>query len=80
MNWRRFASCNGMNPNLFFPGRGDYYTLRAAQKVCETCPVRTDCLEYALAEPEHFGVWGGTGERERRRIRARRQRQRSAAA
>jgi WhiB family redox-sensing transcriptional regulator len=31
--------------------------------------VREDCLEYALANGEKFGIWGGLSERERRRLR-----------
>jgi WhiB family redox-sensing transcriptional regulator len=31
--------------------------------------VREDCLEYALANGEKFGIWGGMSERERRRVR-----------
>ena len=37
--------------------------------------MRDDCLEYALANGEKFGIWGGMSERERRRVR----RQRAAA-
>ena len=36
--------------------------------MCEVCPVRVDCLEYALANRLDYGVWGGTSERERQRI------------
>jgi WhiB family redox-sensing transcriptional regulator len=38
--------------------------------------VREPCLEYALANREHDGVWGGASERERRRMI--RQRRKSA--
>jgi WhiB family redox-sensing transcriptional regulator len=31
--------------------------------------VRLECLEYALAHGEKFGIWGGLSERERRRVR-----------
>ena len=31
--------------------------------------MREDCLEYALANGEKFGIWGGMSERERRRLR-----------
>jgi WhiB family redox-sensing transcriptional regulator len=34
--------------------------------------VREDCLEYALANGEKFGIWGGLSERERRRLRRQR--------
>ncbi|MEZ5311676.1 MAG: WhiB family transcriptional regulator [Microthrixaceae bacterium] len=49
-------------------------------QVCATCPVKTQCLEYALANRIDHGVWGGTSERERRRILKRRSAERRAAA
>ncbi len=48
--------------------------------MCRGCVVREDCLEYALANGEKFGIWGGLSERERRRIRRMRTLQRRAAA
>ncbi|MCL4442947.1 MAG: WhiB family transcriptional regulator [Actinobacteria bacterium] len=48
----------------------------SAKSVCEQCPVREACLEYALANRERYGIWGGASERERRRII--RQRRKSA--
>lgn len=69
------GSCRGMDPDLFFPDRGE--SLAPAQAICAECIVADECLEFALANGERFGVWGGTSERERRRIRRRR---REAAA
>ena len=43
-----------------------------AQRVCEGCAVRIECLEYALLHRIEHGVWGGASERERRRILRRR--------
>ena len=71
--WQRNANCMGVDPDLFFPERGA--STREAKEVCRGCVVREDCLEYALANGEKFGIWGGMSERERRRIR----RQRSIA-
>ena len=66
------GSCRGMDPDVFFPDRGE--SLSPAKAVCAECIVRDECLEYALDNGERFGVWGGTSERERRRLRrARRQ-------
>ena len=42
--------------------------------------MREDCLEYALANGEKFGIWGGLSERERRRLRRARAMSRRAAA
>lgn len=68
--WRAQANCLGVDPDLFFPERGA--STREAKEVCRACPVREACLEYALAEGEKFGIWGGLSERERRRIRRQR--------
>ena len=61
------GSCRGMDPDIFFPDRGE--SLTPAKTVCADCIVRDECLEYALDNRERFGVWGGTSERERRRLR-----------
>ena len=42
---------------------------REAKKVCVGCDVRAECLEYALAHDERFGIWGGLSERERRKLK-----------
>lgn len=55
-----------MDPATFFPSDG--LGVQAAQRVCAECPVKTPCLEYALANHVDHGVWGGASERERRRI------------
>ena len=66
-DWKDKANCMGVDPDLFFPERG--MSTREAKAVCRGCVVREDCLEYALANGEKFGIWGGLSERERRRIR-----------
>jgi WhiB family transcriptional regulator, redox-sensing transcriptional regulator len=77
--WQGQANCMGVDPDLFFPERGG--STREAKEVCRGCVVREDCLEYALANGEKFGIWGGMSERERRRVRrARALSQRQAAA
>jgi WhiB family redox-sensing transcriptional regulator len=68
--WQNLANCLGVDPDLFFPERGA--STREAKEVCKGCVVREDCLEYALANGEKFGIWGGMSERERRRIRRQR--------
>ena len=76
--WQAQANCMGVDPDLFFPGRGA--STREAKEVCRGCVVREDCLEYALANGEKFGIWGGLSERERRKIRRRRALERRATA
>lgn len=68
--WKAHGKCRGCDPNLFYPERGT--STREAKAVCAACTVRTECLEYSLANGERFGIWGGASERERRRIRQRR--------
>ena len=74
--WQRQANCMGVDPDLFFPERGA--STREAKEVCRGCVVREECLEYALANGEKFGIWGGLSERERRKIRRRRALERRA--
>ena len=75
--WQERANCFGVDPDLFFPERGA--STREAKGVCRGCEVRAECLEYALAHGEKFGIWGGLSERERRRVRRERAMARRAA-
>jgi len=57
----------------FYPGGAledgpNLHAHKDAVAVCQTCPVRADCLEAGMAE--RHGIWGGTTERERVRLRA----------
>lgn len=70
LSWQKDAACRGVNPELFFPTRGD--DTRVASRICSSCPVREECLEYAISHVEKFGIWGGLSERERRRLRRQR--------
>lgn len=70
LDWKQAGSCVGVNPNLFFPERGQ--STLEAKEVCRTCVIREACLEYALSAVEKHGIWGGMSERERRRIRRQR--------
>jgi WhiB family redox-sensing transcriptional regulator len=66
-DWRAEALCARSDPNLWFsPGAIEH---REAKRICNMCPVRAECLSYAMAEPIDHGVWGGMTERERRRHR-----------
>ena len=66
-SWRLDALCAETDPEAFFPEKGG--STREAKRVCTGCDVRAECLEYALANDERFGIWGGLSERERRRVR-----------
>ncbi|ONH32308.1 hypothetical protein BL253_05800 [Pseudofrankia asymbiotica] len=69
MDWQERALCAQTDPEAFFPEKGG--STREAKRICSGCEVRTECLEYALANDERFGIWGGMSERERRKQRRR---------
>ncbi|HEY7594101.1 MAG TPA: WhiB family transcriptional regulator [Actinophytocola sp.] len=78
-DWRHRAACRDEDPELFFPisdmGPGARQAAEA-KAVCARCPVREQCLRYALDNGLDHGVFGGTTELERRKLtRSRRQRQ-----
>jgi len=61
--------CAQTDPEAFFPEKGG--STREAKRVCLSCEVRAECLEYALGNDERFGIWGGLSERERRKLKKR---------
>lgn len=65
--WMERAACRGMNPELFHPHRGEDSS--PAKRVCAECPVREECLDWAVVAKEKQGVWGGVTERHRRSMR-----------
>lgn len=67
--WQERALCAQTDPEAFFPEKGG--STREAKKVCASCDVRSECLDYALANDERFGIWGGLSERERRKLKRR---------
>ncbi len=66
-DWQENALCAQTDPEAFFPEKGG--STREAKRICLGCEVRDQCLEYALANDERFGIWGGLSERERRRLK-----------
>jgi WhiB family redox-sensing transcriptional regulator len=68
--WMAQGSCRNYPPQVFFPSDG--VGVDRARKICATCNVTEQCLEYALEQRIEHGVWGGCSERERRRILKRR--------
>jgi WhiB family redox-sensing transcriptional regulator len=65
-SWMLGARCREAAPGAFFPSDG--VGVERARRVCADCPVKPECLEYALEFRIDHGVWGGCSERERRRI------------
>jgi len=67
LSWQTDALCAQTDPEAFFPEKGG--STRDAKRICTTCEVKAQCLDYALQNDERFGIWGGLSERERRRLR-----------
>ncbi|MEV7631292.1 WhiB family transcriptional regulator [Microbacterium sp. NPDC089318] len=67
--WQVDALCAQTDPEAFFPEKGG--STRDAKRICTSCDVRGECLEYALNNDERFGIWGGLSERERRKLKRR---------
>lgn len=61
------GSCAETDPEAFFPEKGG--STKEAKRICDSCEVRIECLEYALDNNERFGIWGGLSEKERRRLK-----------
>jgi WhiB family redox-sensing transcriptional regulator len=73
--WRGQAACQRLPTDLFFPighGPGAQAQTRLAKEICKACPVRAQCLDYALTANARYGVYGGLEEDERREVRRRR--------
>ncbi|MEU4229440.1 WhiB family transcriptional regulator [Nonomuraea sp. NPDC026600] len=75
-NWWHFSACDDEDADLFYAdtdltddGDGGVFLLAGedlAKAICANCPVREECLRWALHHKEHWGVWGGLNPRERR--------------
>lgn len=82
-SWFADAACRGYDVDLFFADRGvganrDPY--REARQVCAGCPVRDECLDYAIELGLRHGFWGGRTERQRRALRGQRDRRTLSAS
>ncbi len=71
------GACRNEEPNTFFYDEGmkglrKLERKRAAQAICSTCVVQSQCLEYSVLSVEEYGVWGGVDEDERKKLRSRR--------
>jgi WhiB family transcriptional regulator, redox-sensing transcriptional regulator len=70
--WPSLGACRDSDPELFFPAARSvtaFVQLTLAKNVCARCPVSGECLRFALATGQEYGVWGGTSEEERRQMR-----------
>ena len=71
-DWRDGASCRDTDPDLFFPvgtTGAAVDQIAAAKAVCDVCPAKEPCLQFAIENNQDSGVWGGTSEEERRQLR-----------
>lgn len=64
--WITDAICVQVGPDPWFIERGE--SARPAKRICADCPVRQQCLQYALDAHITEGIWGGLTPRERRAI------------
>lgn len=64
-DWRTNAACRGMDPNDFHPDKGHSATAARAKAICAECPVRSDCLTFAVQNDIFDGIWGDMSPRDR---------------
>ena len=67
LSWQERSLCAQTDPEAFFPEKGG--STRDAKRICSGCDAKAACLDYALANDERFGIWGGLSERERRKLK-----------
>ena len=72
--WATKAACRGPHAVVFFPPahaerkEERIARERAAKEICRPCPVRQECLDYAIRIREAHGIWGGLNEAERKQM------------
>jgi WhiB family redox-sensing transcriptional regulator len=67
--WRLHAACIDIsNPDVFFPAVG--HSADEARAICRRCPVKDDCLSFAVRQRIPYGIWGGMNYNERRDLHA----------
>lgn len=61
MTWMDLAACKGKTELMFPAHHNDKSYTSIARQICSACPVKIECLEYALEFPmtELHGVWAG---------------------
>lgn len=72
LDWRDFADCKKYDHMLWFPEPGQHYEIKKAKSICSQCPVRKECLDYALETKQTIGIWGALSSRQLRAERKRR--------
>jgi WhiB family redox-sensing transcriptional regulator len=64
--WQARGLCAQTDPEAFFPEPGAPNW--RAKRVCRSCPVRRECLSFAVDNGEEYGIWGGLSAHERRQV------------
>ena len=72
LDWWERGACRGATGDLFFSETKTDW--RVARMFCASCPVREQCLDYAIANDERYGIWGGLTPPARARLRDQRRR------
>lgn len=71
--WRQKAACANSDTEKFFPRKGKeaqtQLVISAARLVCASCPVRKECLEFAVRNSIFYGIWGGLTKEERKKVK-----------
>ena len=70
--WQAAGACLSADPEIFFPVSGTGASTRQieqARRICARCPVRRECLDWAMSSGEMHGIWGGTTPEDRTRAR-----------
>lgn len=66
--WRESALCRQVDPELWFPEKGGDGGADA-KRICASCPVQAECLEFAVLTGQRAGIWGGVNERTIHKLR-----------
>jgi WhiB family redox-sensing transcriptional regulator len=74
-DWQEEGLCRQVDPELFYPEKGQ--SSASAKLICSRCPVKDECLRFALDRDEPFGIWGGTSEQDRRKMKGKQSRKRT---
>lgn len=74
MEWMKDAACAGRTDVDFHPVKSGGVYMKA-KRICDTCLVKSECLEYAIKYNEDLGIWGGMGPRARTKIKLARRNQ-----
>lgn len=59
-------ACKNVDTNLFFSELKS--KIEKAKTICNSCPVKSECLEFALNDGIEFGIFGGATPQERKQL------------